>query len=230
MRALVIEPDKAAAEALELMFQADGHVVDLTAEGEEGFDLGRIYDYDLIVTEMNMPDMSGYEMIGKMRRAKVMTPILVICGMDGVQDKVRALGVGADDYLVKPFHRDELMARARALLRRSKGKASNVLAFGGFRLNMDAKTLTFEGAPVHVTGAEYAMLEVLALRQGVCITKEMFLAQVYGGRDEPQIKIIDVFICKLRAKLKQASGDGMIETIWGRGYMLRDPAKRALAA
>jgi two-component system cell cycle response regulator CtrA len=132
--------------------------------------------------------------------------------------------LGADDYLTKPFHREELVARIHAIIRRSKGHAQSIIKTGRIAVNLDAKTVDVSGNTVHLTGKEYQMLELLSLRKGTTLTKEMFLNHLYGGMDEPELKIIDVFICKLRKKLAEAtSGENYIETVWGRGYVLRDP-------
>ena len=126
--------------------------------------------------------------------------------------------------MTKPFHRDELVARIHAVVRRSKGHSQSVIRTGKLAVNLDAKTVEVDGARVHLTGKEYAMLELLSLRKGTTLTKEMFLNHLYGGMDEPELKIIDVFICKLRKKLSSAcGGENYIETVWGRGYVLRDP-------
>jgi len=143
-----------------------------------------------------------------------------------MEDKVKGLGFGADDYMTKPFHKDELVARIHAIVRRSKGHAQSVVQTGELIVKLDAKTVEINEVRVHLTGKEYQMLELLSLRKGTTITKEMFLTQLYGGLDEPEIKIIDVFICKLRKKLASASnGKNYIETVWGRGYILREPSE-----
>jgi two-component system cell cycle response regulator CtrA len=156
----------------------------------------------------------------------VKTPILILSGLAGTKDKVRGLGFGADDYMTKPFHREELVARIHAIVRRSKGHAQSVIQTGDLVVNLDTKTVELNGAQVRLTGKEYQMLELLALRKGTTLTKEMFLNHLYGGMDEPEIKIIDVFMCKLRKKLANASdGKDYIETVWGRGYVLREPSE-----
>ena len=133
--------------------------------------------------------------------------------------------------MTKPFHKDELIARIHAVVRRSKGHAQNVITTGDIRVNLDAKTVEVGDHRVHLTGKEYQMLELLSLRKGTTLTKEMFLNHLYGGLDEPELKIIDVFICKLRKKLAVATGgEHYIETVWGRGYVLRDPSKNRLSA
>ena len=159
-----------------------------------------------------------------MRVSKVKTPILILSGLAGIEDKVKGLGFGADDYMTKPFHKDELIARIHAIVRRSKGHAQSVINTGDLVVNLDTKTVEVGGQRVHLTGKEYQMLELLSLRKGTTLTKEMFLNHLYGGMDEPELKIIDVFICKLRKKLANASsGKNYIETVWGRGYVLREP-------
>src|SRR5438876_979735 len=148
-----------------------------------------------------------------------------LSGLAGIEDKVRGLGFGADDYMTKPFHKDELVARIHAVVRRSKGHAQSVILTGELLVNLDTKTVEVGGQRVHLTGKEYQMLELLSLRKGTTLTKEMFLNHLYGGMDEPELKIIDVFICKLRKKLASAAGGkNFIETVWGRGYVLREGA------
>jgi len=224
MRVLLIEDDSATAQSIELMLNSERFNVYTTDTGEEGLDLGKLYDYDIILLDLHLPDMNGYEVLKKLRISKVETPILILSGLGNIEDKVRGLGFGADDYLVKPFHKDELVARINAIVRRSKGHAESVIRTGELSVNLDTKTVAVGGQRVHLTGKEYQMLELLSLRKGTTLTKEMFLNHLYGGRDEPELKIIDVFICKLRKKLSGATGgENYIETVWGRGYVLRDP-------
>ena len=228
MRVLLIEDDSAIAQSIELMLKSDSFKVYTTDLGEEGVDLGKLYVYDIILLDLNLPDMSGYEVLRMLRVSKVKTPILILSGLAGIDDKVRGLGFGADDYMTKPFHKDELVARIHAIVRRSQGHAQSVVQTGDLVVNLDTKAVEVSGARVNLTGKEYQLLEFLSLRKGTTLTKEMFLNQLYGGMDEPEIKIIDVFICKLRRKLANASaGKDYIETVWGRGYMLRDPHDEA---
>jgi two-component system cell cycle response regulator CtrA len=231
MRVLLIEDDSATAQSIELMLLSEGFNVFTTNMGEEGVDLGKIYDYDIILLDLGLPDISGYEVLRTLRVSKVKTPILILSGMSGTEDKVRGLGFGADDYLTKPFHKDELVARIHAIVRRAKGHAQSVIQTGNLVVNLDTKTVEVDSERVHLTGKEYQMLELLSLRKGTTLTKEMFLNHLYGGIDEPELKIIDVFICKLRKKLANATGgEHHIETVWGRGYVLRDPKEPSSAA
>ncbi len=230
MRVLLIEDDGATAQSIELMLKSDGFNVYTTDLGEEGVDLGKVYDYDIILLDLNLPDMTGFDVLKSLRVAKVNTPILILTGQGDIETKVRGLGFGADDYMTKPFHKDELVARIHAIVRRSKGHSQSVITTGNLTVNLDAKTVEVAGSRVHLTGKEYQMLELLSLRKGTTLTKEMFLNHLYGGMDEPELKIIDVFICKLRKKLAAATeGEHYIETVWGRGYVLRDPAEEKAA-
>ena len=224
MRVLLIEDDTPTAKSIELMLNAEGFNVYTTDLGEEGLDLGKLYDYDIILLDLNLPDLHGYDVLKKLRVSRVETPVLILSGMGQPDDKVKGLGFGADDYLTKPFDRRELVARIQAVVRRSKGHAQSVIKTGKLTLNLDTRTVEVDGQRLHLTGKEYAMFELLSLRKGTTLTKEMFLNHLYGGMDEPELKIIDVFVCKLRKKLSNATGgENYIETVWGRGYVLRDP-------
>ena len=228
MRVLLVEDDPTTARSLELMLTHSNFNVYCTDLGEEAIELGKLYDYDLILLDLNLPDMSGLDVLRQMRLARVDTPILVLTGEGDTDTKLRGFGGGADDYLTKPFHREELVARIHAIIRRSQGHAQSVIRTGKITVNLDAKTVEVDGKTVHLTGKEYQMLELLSLRKGTTLTKEMFLNHLYGGMDEPELKIIDVFICKLRKKLAVATGgESHIDTVWGRGYVLRDPAPDA---
>ena len=224
MRVLLVEDDPATSRSIELMLTHANLNVYCTDLGEDGIDLAKLYDYDLILLDLNLPDMSGHEVLRQLRLAKIETPILILSGSDDTDSKIRGFGFGADDYLTKPFHREELIARIHAIIRRSKGHAQSIIRTGQVNVNLDAKSVDVGGKSVHLTGKEYQILELLSLRKGTTLTKEMFLNHLYGGMDEPELKIIDVFICKLRKKLAEATGgDNYIETVWGRGYVLRDP-------
>jgi two-component system, cell cycle response regulator CtrA len=226
MRVLLIEDDSATAQSIERMLKFESFNVYTTDMGEEGVDLGNVYAPDIILLDLNLPDMSGFEVLRSLRVAKVETPILILTGLGGIEDKVRGLGLGADDYMTKPFPKDELVARIHAIVRRSKGHAQSVIQTGDLLVNLNTKTAEVNDARLHLTGKEYQMLELLSLRKGTTLTKEIFLNHLYGDMEEPEPKIIDVFICKLRKKLANAShGKDYIETVWGRGYILREPSE-----
>ena len=223
MRVLLVEDDPAMAQSLELMLKSASMVVDKTDLGEDGLEIGKLYDYDIIILDLMLPDMDGMEVLRRLRDARVETPVLILSGLTESEMKVKGLGRGADDYLTKPFDKAELMARIQAIVRRSQGHSQSIIKTGKLAVNLDASTVEVDGRPIHLTGKEYGILELLSLRKGTTLTKEMFLNHLYGGMDEPELKIIDVFICKLRKKLGDATGgDNYIETVWGRGYVLRD--------
>jgi len=224
MRVLLVEDDTATAQSIEMMLRSESYVCDTTDMGEDGLEIGKLYDYDIIVLDLMLPDIDGYEVLRRLRAARVQTPILILSGLSGLDDKIKGLGVGADDYLTKPFDKRELIARIQAIVRRSKGHPDSIIRTGKLKVNLDARTVEVNDQPLHLTGKEYGILELLSLRKGSTLTKEMFLNHLYGGMDEPELKIIDVFVCKLRKKLSAATGgENYIETVWGRGYVLRDP-------
>ena len=224
MRVLLVEDDPTTSRSIEMMLTHSNFNVYSTDLGEDAIELSKLYDYDLILLDLNLPDMAGLDVLRQVRLARVDTPILILTGDGDTDTKIRGFGGGADDYMTKPFHREELVARIHAIIRRSKGHAQSVIRTGRISVNLDAKTVEVDGQAVHLTGKEYQMLELLSLRKGTTLTKEMFLNHLYGGMDEPELKIIDVFICKLRKKLAEATGgDSHIDTVWGRGYVLRDP-------
>lgn len=225
MRVLLVEDDTSTAKSIELMLKSEGYIVDTTDLGEDGLEIGKIYDYDIIILDLMLPDMDGYDVLKALREAKIETPILILSGLTELDNKIKGLGYGADDYLTKPFDKRELVARIQAIVRRSQGHSQSIIETGKVKVNLDTRTVEVAGAPLHLTGKEYGIIELLSLRKGTTLTKEMFLNHLYGGMDEPEVKIIDVFICKLRKKLEDAAdGDNYIETVWGRGYVLRDPA------
>lgn len=224
MRVLLVEDDPTTAKSIEMMLTHANLNVYATDLGEEGIDLAKLYDYDIILLDLNLPDMTGHDVLRQLRLARIETPILILTGSDDTENKIRGFGFGADDYLTKPFQREDLVARIHAIVRRSKGHAQSIIWTGKVAVNLDAKTVEVEGKTIHLTGKEYQMLELLSLRKGTTLTKEMFLNHLYGGMDEPELKIIDVFICKLRKKIAQATdNENYIQTVWGRGYVLKDP-------
>jgi two-component system, cell cycle response regulator CtrA len=223
MRVLIVEDDTATSASIELVLKAEGFICDTTDLGEDGLEIGKLYDYDIIVLDLMLPDIDGYEVLRRLRAARVRTPILILSGLGELDHKIKGLGFGADDFLTKPFDKRELVARIHAIIRRAKGHSESVIRTGRFTVNLDTRTVEVDGKPLHLTGKEYGILELLSLRKGTTLTKEMFLNHLYGGMDEPELKIIDVFVCKLRKKMANATeGENYIETVWGRGYVLRD--------
>jgi two-component system cell cycle response regulator CtrA len=231
MRVLLVEDDSATAASIEMMLRTEGFICDTTDLGEDGLEIGKLYDYDIIILDLMLPDIDGYEVLRRLRAARVRTPILILSGLAELDNKIKGLGFGADDFVAKPFDRRELIARIQAIVRRAKGHSESVIRTGKLTVNLDSRTVEVDSHPLHLTGKEYGILELLSLRKGTTLTKEMFLNHLYGGMDEPELKIIDVFVCKLRKKLSIATaGDNYIETVWGRGYVLRDPPADAETA
>ncbi|MFI3242419.1 MAG: response regulator transcription factor [Alphaproteobacteria bacterium] len=224
MRVLLVEDDYAISQSIETMLKKEGMIIDTTDLGEDGLEIGKIYDYDIIILDIMLPDMNGYEVLKNLRASKIKTPVLILSGLSEADKKVKGLGYGADDYLTKPFDKAELLARIQAIVRRSKGHSNSIIKTGLVEVDLDSQNVSVNGEVLHLTGKEYGIMELLSLRKGSTLNKDQFLNHLYGGIDEPELKIIDVFICKLRKKLEKASGGkNYIETVWGRGYVLRDP-------
>jgi two-component system, cell cycle response regulator CtrA len=230
MRILLIEDDPVVAQSVALMLSTEPIAVETASLGESGFDLGTLERHDLILLDLNLPDISGFEVLRALRLRRIKTPVLILSGLGAVQDKVKGLGFGADDYLTKPFHKAELVARIHAVLRRSAANAEPVIRCGDLLIRQYLKQAEFAGRPLDLTTREFQLLELLALRQGGTVSKEIIFAQMYNGLDQPEMKIIDVYICKLRKKLAEASGGHeFIDTVWGRGYALREPGSQKIA-
>lgn len=224
MRVLLVGDDEQTATSIKMMLLNENVICDTTDLGEDGLEIGKIYQYDIILLDLMLPDIEGYEVLRRMRAARVRTPILILSGLADLDHKIKGLGFGADDFLTKPFDRRELIARIQAIVRRSKGHSESTIRTGKLVVNLDTRVVSVDDQPVYLTAKEYGILELLSLRKGTTLTKEMFLNHLYGGIDEPELKIIDVFVCKLRKKLAQATGGShYIETVWGRGYVVRDP-------
>jgi two-component system, cell cycle response regulator CtrA len=239
MHILLVEDNPVAAKSIELKLTAEGHNVFATDLGEDAVELASVYDYDVVLLDLDLADMTGLDVLRAIRAKKVLTPVIIVTAAADVETKVKALSGGADDFITKPFHKAEMAARINAVVRRSRGHSESIIRTGAIALNLDTRTAEVSGVPVHLTPSEYKVLELLSLRKNSVLTKEMCLNHLYNGLREPEVKIIDVFICKLRKKLAQATdGGNQIETVWGGGYMLRDtpelpraqPVEQALAA
>lgn len=228
MRVLIVEDDSQVVQTLESMLKAENFVVDSTSIGEDGLDIAKIYDYDIILLDLMLPDVDGYDVLQRLRAGGVTTPVLILSGLQKRTDVIKGLDIGADDYLTKPFNKEELLARIHAIVRRSKGHAESKITVGRLTVDLHAHQAEVDGKPLNLTCKEYSILALLIMRKGSTLSKEVFLNHLYGGMDEPELKIIDVFVCKLRKKLAEALGtdDTYIETVWGRGYVLRDMSEK----
>ena len=230
MRILLVENDRHVAQSLLTTLKAASMVVDMVDTGEEALEYCRLGDFDVVLLAQTLPDMDGYDVVRRLRAARLAVPVLMLAETSSSLNKVKGFAAGADDVVSKPVDPQELVARIHAVVRRAKGFAQPHLTVGELTLNLGSHEATVAGTPIHLTGKEYAILELLVLRKGMVVTKEAFLNHLYGGMDEPEVKIIDVFICKLRKKLAQAGAENLIGTAWGRGYMLRDTASAAAKA
>ena len=232
MRALIAAAGNLfAAVKVRALLAEENVVCDATDTGRDSLLLGKLYDYDIILLDLALPNGDGYRLLQQLRAAGVRTPILILSDRVELDEKVRYLRFGADDFMTKPFDRRELFARILAIVRRSKGHCESIIRTGKLTVNVDSRGVSVDDRPVHLTPKEYAILELLSLRKGTIVTRAMVLNHLYGGMDEPELKIIDVFICKLRKKLANASnGKNYIETVWGRGYRLSDPPPAELPA
>jgi two-component system cell cycle response regulator CtrA len=228
MNVLLVEDDPITAAKIEFILEGENFAFDSTALGETAIEQGKLGIYDIIILDLLLPDMDGYEVLRQLRAARVHTPVLILSGLHGTDDKVKGLRLGADDFLTKPFEARELIARIQAVVRRSKRLPVTTIRTGEMLVNLDSGTVAVGGQPVPFTPKEYSIVELLSLRKGMALTKEFLLHQLYGGFNEPGIRIIDVFISKVRNKLAQATGGNpVIETARGSGFVLRDPVERA---
>lgn len=221
MRILIVEDEITVSRLLEMHLERSGCKTYSTTLGEEAIDLASVYEYDLVLLDLNLPDMNGSTVLRALRKKRIETPVLVLTGDSCADQRLECFGLGADDFLQKPFHRDELLARIRAIVRRANGHASSTIRIGRLSINLDQQNVFADDLALSLTGREFQFLELLALRKGATVTKEAFLNHVYGGMDEPEPKIIDVYICRIRKKIEELIGPGAyIETVWGRGYTM----------
>jgi two-component system cell cycle response regulator CtrA len=228
MRVLLVEDNAAVSAIMARLLRAENFIVDTTDLGEDGLEIGKLYDYDIIVLDLMLPDIDGYEVLRRLRAARVRTPVLIMSAVTELEQKIKGLRTGADDFMVKPFDRRELVARIKAIVRRSKGHPQSTIHIGKLAIDLDNRSAAVGGQPVRLTVKEYDMIELLSLRKGIVVSKEAFLNHLYSGGEEPELKIIDVYICKLRKKLAEATGgDHYIKTVWGRGYRLQVPEEAA---
>jgi two-component system cell cycle response regulator CtrA len=194
-----------------------------TESGRDSLEFLRLYDYDLVLMDLDLPDMPGHEAVRLARAAGLSTPSIILAEAASPQTKVKALDQGADDFVTAPCHPDELLARVRAVVRRSQGHANSVLRLGPVELSLDRHEVRVNGQKLSVSRREFGVLELLFLKQGVILNKNAFLNHLYTGMEEPEMKTIDVIICRLRKKLAVAGVPNLIDTVWGCGYILREP-------
>ncbi len=224
VKVLLIEDDIQTAKAIKFCLMDFKIDVAVASLGEDGIFHAKNYNHDIILLDLNLPDMSGFDVIREMRASRIDTPVIMLSGDFTREAKVKALNLGADDCMTKPFFTDDLIARIRSLARRARGHTSNDLDYGRLVVSLNRQAALVDGNQVHLTGKEFKILELLALRKGGVVAKEVIMDHLYGGIDEPQVKVIDIFICKLRRKLLGA-GITPIETVWGGGYKINTMAE-----
>jgi len=225
MNILIVEDDDLIAESIAMALEDEGHFYHITSTLEEGLSAAREGQFDAVVLDINLPDGDGFQFAKAIRRNQIDTSVLVVSGRSSVTDKVVALHSGADGYLTKPFDRQELIANLTAIIRRANGHADKKIVTGPIVVDLSKHEVMVGESRLDLTSKEYRILELLSLRKGSTLGKSHFLSHLYGGIDEPESKIIDVFICKLRRKLIETTGgDNYIHTVWGQGYVLRDVA------
>ena len=228
MRILVVEDEAGIARRIEVCCVSDGFSCHIAENGVDALEMLKLYGYDTIILDLMLPDIDGFEILSRVRAIKNDTPVIVLSGLNATDDKVKALTMGADDYLTKPFSKVELLARIYAIIRRTSGHASSIISIGPLEIDIKQRHAQIYGLDLPLTNKEYSILELLALKKGSVLPKEAFLNHIYGEMDEPGIKIVDVFICKLRKKIADLTGGlNLIETVWGRGYTLRNLEEEA---
>lgn len=230
MRLLIVEDEQAIRLQLQEFLIEQGFAVDTAADGREGLYFATEYDYDLAIIDIGLPHLDGINLIKKARAAGKLYPILILTARSNWQDKVKGLESGADDYLVKPFHNQELRARLNALIRRASGHASPVLEFGPLALDTAAKSLSLNGVEVELTSYEYNTLEYLALHAGQVISKTQLTEHLYQQDFERDSNVIEVFIGRLRKKIDLGPEQEAITTLRGRGYRFNLPRTNKASA
>ena len=221
MRVLLVEDDPSQATNTELMLTSEHYEVDTAGLGEDGLEISKHHDYDIVLLDIMLPDMDGFQVLRNLRTARIKVPVLVLSALGEPEHKTKALELGAADFLTKPFDKGELIARIQAVVRRSTGHSQSVIRIGRLTVNLASRAATVDGQTLSLTATEYTILEMLSLRRGATLSKDTFLNHLYGSHQEPNAKIINVFVCKLRKKLAAAlDGESYIETVWGRGYTI----------
>ena len=223
MNVLLVEDEPRVADFINRGLRAENHGVTVAGSGAEGVDLAKTGEFDVIVLDLMLPDMHGYDVCQKLRLEGDKTPILMLTAMDTLEDKIKGLRIGADDYLTKPFDFDELLVRIEALVRRSRNFAAsgNVLQVGDLVVDRDSIEVTRGGEPVKLTAKELAILELLMGAPGRVFSRTRILNQVWGYSEDPLTNVVDVYIARLRRKIDAPGREPMIETVRGHGYRLK---------
>ena len=222
MRILLVEDDRMLSDAITRAMTQSAHVVDVSYNGEEADRALATYEYGLVLLDIGLPGIDGFEVLKRLRNRRNAVPVLVLTVRDGIEDRIAGLDLGADDYLAKPFHLSELEARVRALIRRSHSSASSELVHGRLRLDMAGRRLFCDGNPVELSARELAVIELLLLKESKVVTKQQIIDHLYGWEDASNSNAVEVFVYRLRKKLDQSGTD--IRTVRGMGYLIEKHA------
>ena len=229
MRVLLIEDEPLTAKSLKHGLTQRGIVCDQESLGQQGINIAKLFDYVAIILDLMLPDVDGYEVLLRLRAAKVKVPVIILSGLNTADHITKGLNLGADDYMTKPFNIDELVARIHSVVRRSQPNIQTSVKVGDLVVNFDTKIVQCGDKSIRLTDKESQVLELLITRRGTVLAKDVFINHIYtphGKEDKANPKNVDVFICKLRNKLKDLTGhqddDRYISTVWGRGYMFKD--------
>ena len=223
MRILLVEDDRMLSDAITRAMTQSAHVVDVSYSGEEADRALATYDYGLVLLDIGLPNIDGFEVLKRLRSRRNAVPVLVLTVRDAIEDRIIGLDLGADDYLAKPFHLSELEARVRALIRRSHSNASSELVHGRLRLDMAGRRLFCDDVPIDLSARELAVIEVLLLKEGKVVTKQQIIDHLYGWEDASNSNAVEVFVYRLRKKLEPSGAD--IRTVRGMGYLLEKHAR-----
>jgi len=223
MNILLVEDNPIVADALAITLEEAGYFTVTASTIHEALEELHINEFDGILLDLGLPDGDG-KRVARMMRAKKerqLIPILVVSGNNSVDDRIMALGAGVDGYISKPFDKHELLAHLEAIIRRANGHSSLVISIGNLEIDLHRKIVSVDDKPVNLTRKEFEIVNLLSVRKGAVLSKASFINHLYGGRDEPESKIVDVFVCKLRHRLNKAGFKGAaIETVWGQGHKL----------
>jgi DNA-binding response OmpR family regulator len=224
VRALIVEDDPSMAATLRRGLEAEGYAVEVAENGEDGLWNATEHDFDVIVLDIMLPKLNGYQVVAELRRRERTTPVLMLTAKDGEWDQAEALDAGADDYLAKPFSYPVLLARLRALIRRSAGRADPVIAVGDLRFDTASHQCTRAGDSIELTSREYSLLEYLAVRAGTVVSKTELLDHVWEQSRDPDTNVVEVYIGYLRRKIDAPYERPLLHTVRGAGYRLADDA------
>jgi DNA-binding response OmpR family regulator len=222
MRVLIVEDDRKVAGFIELGLKEEGYLVDIAPDGEVATEMAHVNAYDVILLDLVLPKKNGFQVAAELRREGRTTPILMLTSRDAVEDVVRGLDAGADDYLAKPFRFDELLARIRALMRRGGAERIETLQYGPFSLDRIRHTSSCDTRPLDLTPKEFQLLEYFLLHPGEIVRRTTLLEKVWDMHFDPESNVVDVHVGNLRRKLDVAAGRPLLQTVRGVGFVLRD--------